>query len=373
MTENAPAGWYPQPDGTQRYWDGQQWTEHIAPGAGVSAPVSEPVAQTVAQPVVAAAGPAEVTPTAYEATPEVYGLAPAIDEARPWWKKKRFIIPGAALVLVVLVAAISSGGGKDDPATSPTPTAIAETSVSTPTPTADEEVPTTFTMPDVVGMNLQEAQDALQGVGSLLMDQTDASGQDRTQLDDSNWQVCTQDPAAGTEAPVETVVSLGSVKLDESCDGEAAVAEPDTSGLTAEQVEAVGSAESYLAFTAFSKLGLIDQLVFEEFSEKDAKAAVEALDVDWAAQAEAKAVEYLEFSAFSKSGLVDQLEFEQFTKKQAAAAVAALDVDWNEQAAQKAEEYLDSMNFSKKELIAQLKFEGFSTSQAEYGVKQAGL
>ena len=23
-------GWYPQPDGTQRYWDGREWTEHTA-------------------------------------------------------------------------------------------------------------------------------------------------------------------------------------------------------------------------------------------------------------------------------------------------------------------------------------------------------
>ena len=26
-----PAGWYPQPDGRQRYWDGEQWTEIFAP------------------------------------------------------------------------------------------------------------------------------------------------------------------------------------------------------------------------------------------------------------------------------------------------------------------------------------------------------
>lgn len=28
---NAPADWYPQPDGRLRYWDGQQWTDHFAP------------------------------------------------------------------------------------------------------------------------------------------------------------------------------------------------------------------------------------------------------------------------------------------------------------------------------------------------------
>ena len=28
-----PAGWYPQQDGQQRYWDGEQWTDNFAPGA----------------------------------------------------------------------------------------------------------------------------------------------------------------------------------------------------------------------------------------------------------------------------------------------------------------------------------------------------
>lgn len=28
---NPPAGWYPQPNGMQRYWDGRGWTEHWAP------------------------------------------------------------------------------------------------------------------------------------------------------------------------------------------------------------------------------------------------------------------------------------------------------------------------------------------------------
>jgi hypothetical protein len=28
-----PAGWYPQRDGRQRYWDGWEWTTAWAPGA----------------------------------------------------------------------------------------------------------------------------------------------------------------------------------------------------------------------------------------------------------------------------------------------------------------------------------------------------
>lgn len=32
-TPSVPPGWYPDPKmvGTQRYWDGAQWTEHAAP------------------------------------------------------------------------------------------------------------------------------------------------------------------------------------------------------------------------------------------------------------------------------------------------------------------------------------------------------
>ena len=33
---STPAGWYPQPDGQQRYWDGGQWTGDLAPGAEVA-------------------------------------------------------------------------------------------------------------------------------------------------------------------------------------------------------------------------------------------------------------------------------------------------------------------------------------------------
>jgi TM2 domain-containing membrane protein YozV len=28
MSQNAPAGWYPQQDGSERWWDGQAWSAH---------------------------------------------------------------------------------------------------------------------------------------------------------------------------------------------------------------------------------------------------------------------------------------------------------------------------------------------------------
>jgi beta-lactam-binding protein with PASTA domain len=84
---------------------------------------------------------------------------------------------------------------------------------ATPTPTAEAK----FTMPKVVGMNLQLAQDLLQSKGSYILDQEDFKGLSRFQINDSNWKVCKQSPAPGKSVPVSTVVTLYSVKLTERC------------------------------------------------------------------------------------------------------------------------------------------------------------
>ena len=54
-------------------------------------------------------------------------------------------------------------------------------------PTATPEAK--FTMPRVVGMNLQLAQDLLQSKGSYILDQVDHKGLLRVQVLDSNWKV----------------------------------------------------------------------------------------------------------------------------------------------------------------------------------------
>jgi beta-lactam-binding protein with PASTA domain len=74
-----------------------------------------------------------------------------------------------------------------------------------------------FTMPDVVGMVLQDAQDLLQSKGSYLMDQVDATGLGRLQILDSNWTVCSQSPPAGASVSPTQIVTLSAVKLTESC------------------------------------------------------------------------------------------------------------------------------------------------------------
>ena len=59
MTQ-IPAGWYPDPDPDapepkgQRYWDGQQWTEHVQPAPqsapGTVPPVGRPAHRSQARP-----------------------------------------------------------------------------------------------------------------------------------------------------------------------------------------------------------------------------------------------------------------------------------------------------------------------------------
>lgn len=99
---------------------------------------------------------------------------------------------------------------------------------------------------------------------------------------------------------------------------------PETPALTVSQQNAIESAQSYLSFTAFSRQGLIDQLVFEQYSVEDATFAVDYLNVDWNEQAAKSAQSYLEFTSFSRQGLIDQLIFEGFTPEQAEYGVNAV-------------------------------------------------
>lgn len=76
--------------------------------------------------------------------------------------------------------------------------------------------------------------------------------------------------------------------------------------------------------------------------------------------------------AFSRTGLVNQLVFEGFTEEEAEFGVAQSNADWNEQAAKSAKSYLENMSFSREGLIDQLEFEGFTSEEAEYGVSKNG-
>lgn len=124
-------------------------------------------------------------------------------------------------------------------------------------------------------------------------------------------------------------------------------------------------------------------------ADADAAAKKAKADADAAAKAAAEAAakagtvsqqnalraagDYLDFKAFSRMGLIKQLEFENYSTADATWAVDRVTVNWNEQAAKAAKDYLDFKAFSRAGLIDQLIFEGYTPAQAEYGVSKTGL
>lgn len=66
-------------------------------------------------------------------------------------------------------------------------------------PTDDQKVAKKGTMPDVVCLNLQDAQNKIQDHGVFFSRSEDASGKARQQMWDRNWVVVAQRPAAGTK------------------------------------------------------------------------------------------------------------------------------------------------------------------------------
>ena len=149
--------------------------------------------------------------------------------------------------------------------------------------------------------------------------------------------------------------------------------DPNYTPVSVSKLNALTKAKSYLRYSSFSYLGLVDQLEFEQFSREDALYGADHCGANWEEQALKKAQSYLKYSAFSYSGLVDQLTFEQFTEEQAIYGVDHCGADWNEQAAKKAADYLKYTSFSRQGLIDQLEFEGFTHEQAAYGADSVGL
>lgn len=80
---------------------------------------------------------------------------------------------------------------------------------------------------------------------------------------------------------------------------------------------------------------------------------------------------YLDTMPFSQSGLVKQLKFDDYAEKDAVFAAKNVGADWNEQAERAAENYLDTMPFSRDALVDQLKFDGYTPAQAAHGADSA--
>jgi hypothetical protein len=94
------------------------------------------------------------------------------------------------------------------------------TSPQSPDAPAGEQSAQQWTMPDLVGATLQDAQDQIQALTAgavYFTDSHDLSGAQRNQVVDANWQVCTQNVEPGQQLTTESQIDFGVVKLEESC------------------------------------------------------------------------------------------------------------------------------------------------------------
>lgn len=72
-----------------------------------------------------------------------------------------------------------------------------------------------YTMPSIEGMNLQEAEDAVEaaaGGAPLAMESHNITGMNQKQLSLTDWLVCNQKPAAGKKFTGATVIDFGVVR-----------------------------------------------------------------------------------------------------------------------------------------------------------------
>lgn len=127
----------------------------------------------------------------------------------------------ALLVVSALLTATAVGcGGQPSASTTVTVTSTAPATLSA---TANEPTASgqTWTMPNLIGKNLQDAQDAIQELTNgdvFYSGSTDLTGQGRNQIVDNNWQVCTSTPAPGEPFSKDTPIDFGVVRIDsEEC------------------------------------------------------------------------------------------------------------------------------------------------------------
>ncbi|KHO22974.1 hypothetical protein H7I55_31695 [Mycolicibacterium setense] len=77
-----------------------------------------------------------------------------------------------------------------------------------------------WTMPNLIGLDLQGAQDAIQSLtdGEVwFSSSTDLTGKSRAQISDRNWQVCSSTPPPGMKFSVSTKIDFGVVRVSEDC------------------------------------------------------------------------------------------------------------------------------------------------------------
>jgi hypothetical protein len=134
-----------------------------------------------------------------------------------------------AVLALVATALTACGSPPAPPAPTAGPTGPTTVTYTAPVPMSAETTPaappvgspeTSWTMPDLVGSGLQDAQDSIQRLtnyGIAVTTSHDATGAGRMQVADRNWKVCSQNVPAGEPITSSSRIDFGVVMLDESC------------------------------------------------------------------------------------------------------------------------------------------------------------
>lgn len=117
---------------------------------------------------------------------------------------------------VKLIVERACASGTPSGATETQAGTVDETETETPaTAPAPAPEPETITVPNVVGKDLQTAQDTMQAAGLYGLTSHDSTGLERTQLVDSNWVVTDQSPKGGTKVSPDQTIDLGAKKYSD--------------------------------------------------------------------------------------------------------------------------------------------------------------
>lgn len=213
------------------------------------------------------------------------------------------------------------------------------------------------------------------GGSAPLPSPADSAAKDSIDAPAANASAETVAQDAEAEAAQEKADAEASKKAEADAAQEEADAEASKKADAAQEKAAAEKAEAKAskkakADAAEKKADASKKAKAEAAAQKKAEAEAGTVSQQNAQRA---AENYLDLTAFSKPGLIKQLVFEKYSKADATWAVDRLTVDWNKQAAKAAENYLDLTAFSRSGLIKQLVFEGYTPAQAEYGVSKTGL
>ncbi|GAB2773054.1 PASTA domain-containing protein [Amycolatopsis magusensis] len=119
---------------------------------------------------------------------------------------------GSARPLPLLLGALLLAGACGTPSAPETPTPTPPATASAAPAATDSSAGSLITVPDVSGMNHQDAQNAMQAAGLYNLREVDGKGEGRALVVDRNWVQTGQSPAPGTQVTPDTVITLTAVK-----------------------------------------------------------------------------------------------------------------------------------------------------------------